>query len=204
MSCSRVPAVVALLAVAVLAFAAPAAPAALIDSCPGTPLEQPFLQWLDPMNYSLVPNGDFEKSTQGWYLNGAGMQSGNEPFKVRSANDSRSLRVAPGGSAVTPTVCVGVNEPTVRFFSRATGAGTSTSVLLVEVLYEDAYGLDRSLPIGKVSGRTSWQPTAPYAVIADLVPLLPGDQAPVAFRLTALGDAAWDVDDFYLDPQRRS
>lgn len=203
-------ALVALVALAaaslLLAPAPPARAGELLDvgGCPDVRLEQPFRPWLDPMEYTLVPNGDFEKSTQGWRLDGAWVQSGNEPFKVRGANDTRSLRIAPGRSVVTPTVCAGLHEPTVRFFSRATGAGTSTSVLLVEVLYEDAYGLNSSLPIGWIGGREGWEPTAPYPVVANLLPLLPGDQAPVAFRLTALGDASWDVDDVYLDPQRRS
>ena len=36
-------------------------------------------------------------------------------------------------------------------------------------------------------------------VIANLLPLLPGETTPVAFRFTAQG-ADWSIDDVYVDP----
>jgi hypothetical protein len=39
-------------------------------------------------------------------------------------------------------------------------------------------------------------------VIANLLPLLPGDKTPVAFRFRAV-TGNWNVDDAYVDPLQR-
>jgi hypothetical protein len=40
-------------------------------------------------------------------------------------------------------------------------------------------------------------------VIANLLPLLPGELTPVRFRFTPVGlGAAWQIDDVYVDPFR--
>ena len=39
-------------------------------------------------------------------------------------------------------------------------------------------------------------------VVANLLPLLPGEHTPVAFRFTALG-GDWSIDDVYVDPYSR-
>ncbi len=63
-----------------------------------------------------------------------------------------------------------------------------------------------ALPIGAALAGThrSWQPTLPTVVVANLLPLLPGEQTPVAFRFTPVGSATWTIDDIYVDPKRRS
>jgi hypothetical protein len=50
-----------------------------------------------------------------------------------------------------------------------------------------------------VLGGSAWQPTLPFPVVANLLPLLPGQMTPVAFRFTARG-GAWRIDDVYIDP----
>ena len=49
----------------------------------------------------------------------------------------------------------------------------------------------------------AWQPTLPMTVVANLLPLLPGEHAPVQFRFTPLL-GGWQIDDVYVDPMRRS
>jgi hypothetical protein len=97
-------------------------------------------------------------------------------------------------------MCVGLGHPTMRFFARKASGGL-LSTLAVEVLFEGLGGTVKSLPIGVVLGGSSWQPTLPFPVIANLLPLVPGQQTPVAFRFTALG-GTWQVDDVYVDPWR--
>jgi hypothetical protein len=56
-------------------------------------------------------------------------------------------------------------------------------------------------PIGVVTGG-GWAPTLPMTVVANLLPLLPGDQTAVAFRFTAVA-GSWQIDDVYVDPWNR-
>ena len=58
----------------------------------------------------------------------------------------------------------------------------------------------KSLPIGVVVGGTKWQPTLPYPVVASLLPLLPGQQTPVAVPVHAGPRRSWQIDDVYVDP----
>jgi hypothetical protein len=111
----------------------------------------------------------------------------------------QSLSLPSGLSATTGAICVGLGHPTMRFFARKTSGGL-LSTLLVEVEFEGLGGALKSLPIGVVVGGSQWQPTLPYPVIANLLPLLPGAQTPVAFRFTPILGGSWQVDDVYVDP----
>ena len=191
------------------AFLAPSAHAGLLvkeaGNCGTQPLEQPFLRWLDPFHYTLLKGGSFEDSTAGWSLSGgARTVGGNETFYVRSEKDSRSLSLPRGSSATSSVICVGLGHPTARFFARASG-GLLLSTLQVDVLFETSTGKVVSLPIGVVSAtlHPRWQPTLPMLVVANLLPLLPGEQTPVKFRFTPRGGASWTIDDVYVDPKRR-
>jgi hypothetical protein len=187
-----------------LAVFAPAANAGLLvksaTNCPQQALERPFLRWLDPASYVLTPQGTLE-STTGWTLSRASRVAGNEPFFVHGAGEKYSLSLPAGSSATTPTQCVGLGHPTLRLFARNTGS--VLSLLKVEVLVEDNLGLVKSLPIGALPGTSSWAPTLPMPVIANLLPLLPGNLTPVRFRFTPVGlGGAWQIDDVYVDPFR--
>jgi hypothetical protein len=189
-----------------IALAAPAAAqagplVASAPSCEDQELSQPFLRWLDPASYTLNRGGAFEDGAAGWTLkNGASVVSGNEPFKVHGAGDSHSLSLPAGSSATSSTTCVGLEHPTARLFVRNTGFVLAT--LKVEVLFETAGGSVQSLPIGLAVGGRNWAPTLPMPIIVNLLPLLPGDHTPVAFRFTPQG-GTWSIDDVYVDPYRR-
>lgn len=193
-------------AIALLLIAAPGAKAgALVEDAPDCAeegLSNPFLPWIDPMNYQFGPDGGFESGADGWTLKGnAGVVSGNEPHYVHREEDSRSLAIPAGSAAKSPTICVGLEHPTVRFFSKKTSGFLAT--LAVDVKFELASGDVVSLPIGAVTPSSNWQPTLPMPVVANLLPLLPGNHTPVQFKITAVsGD--WKIDDFYVDPTRRS
>lgn len=162
---------------------------------------RPFLRWLDPTEYVFAPNGGLESGSRGWTLNGgAKVIAGNEPYYLHSPDDAYSLYLPPGSSAVTPAVCAGADEFTLRFL----GKGPLFSSLSVEVLFDGPLGI-KSAPIGVVAGLGSWQPTLPLASLANLTgPLSPdGDGAIIlAFRIkpTGLLSGTWRVDDFYVDP----
>ena len=190
-------------AIGALALFAPAAAQAgpLVASAPScdTQLTQPFTPWLDPASYTLSGGGSFENGAAGWTLGGASVVSGNESYGVHGAGDSSSLSLPGGSSATSSTACVGIDHPTIRFFARNTGSPFGT--LAVNVRFEDSSGAVRSLQIGQVGGVGGWQPTAQMPIVANLLPLLPGEYTPVQFRFTPQG-GNWQIDDVYVDPWR--
>jgi hypothetical protein len=200
-------AVAAFAVLAVACAAAPSAQAGLLvasaPSCADNVLERPFARWVDPLRYTLVPDGTLEGGAAGWSLSRARVVDDNETFFVHGAGESKALELPSGSSATTPTMCAGLDKPIMRFFAKSSGGLLSLSTLTVEVLFETAGGQVRSLPVGVVVPTKKWQPTLPLPVLASLLPLLPGQQTPIAFRFRALGPATWTIDDVYLDPSRR-
>jgi hypothetical protein len=193
------------LAVVAVAIALPSSASAGIlaadaSDCSEQSFSQAFLPFADPASYTLQPGGDFEPGSPAWDLtSGAGDTTVNEPWKVTGDKDKQSLSLSQGSSATSPSICVGIEHPDVRFFSRAS---SSVATLNVEVLFLDGAGATQTLPIGTVTGNTGWSPTAPMPIVANLLALLPGSKTPVSFRLTATS-GSWKVDDFYVDPYAR-
>jgi hypothetical protein len=173
-----------------------------VGPCADRQMERPFLPWLDPFQYVLVDGGTFEAGARPWALGGAAATvAGNEPYYVHAAGESRSLRLPAGSSATSPSTCVGLEHPTLRLFVRNNGSLLST--LRVDVRFEDSRGNVRTLPIGVIVAGRAWQPSLPIPVVANLLPLLPGQHTAVQFRLTPQGLASdWRVDDVYVDPRR--
>jgi hypothetical protein len=203
---------VAGLAIALTAlFAGVAAPGAQAgplvasaEKCAAHSYEQPFRPWLDLADYVLLPGGTFEGgSSSDWSMDGANVVQGNEPYYVHGAGETKALAIGSGKSATSGTMCVGLNEPTLRLFVRSSSASL-LSKLKVEVLFEDALGNVNALPIGAAPAltSTSWTPHLPMLVTANLLALI-GDQTPVRFRFTAQGSANWTIDDVYVDPRRQ-
>jgi hypothetical protein len=189
--------------VALAAFPASADAGVLVKSatdCSTGPLEQPFAQWGDQSRYVLHPGGSFESAPADWQLGPATVVAGNEPWRVRAAGDSRSLSIPPGTTVTTSTICVGLDKPKLRFFARSSGSRLST--LAVSVQFETSLGLVLTLPVGVVTPG-DWAPTLPMPVLANLLPLLPGQQTPVRFRFAPVGAATWQIDDVYVDPRKR-
>jgi hypothetical protein len=187
------------------AFASPASAGILVQSatdCNDNPIVQPFAQFGDRANYRLVRGGTFESGTTAWQLSGgAKVVSGNESYRVNSAADGRSLVLPFGSRAVSPTVCVGLGEPTLRLFTKRNSGLLTT--LLVEVQVETSLGLSAWLPVipGDLGG-SKWHPTVSMPLLVNLLPLLPGDRTPVRFRFSPLLFGSWQIDDVYVDPWR--
>ena len=199
---------ICLAGVAVAAVAALAAPVAgarggllglFGSSCP-TNGDQVFAPWGDDSSYWLAPNGGLEDGSKGWALhNGAAVVSGNEPF-LRSG--SHSLALPSGSTAATPTICIGPNNPYVRFF--ASDAGGSDRGLHVRVTW---YGL-LNIVLGITDATTydggrSWDAQGQLRSAGGgdvLIPLLGSTSARIEF--TPLGSGSrWQVDDVYVDPR---
>jgi hypothetical protein len=171
-------------------------------ACGDRQFSRPFLRWLDPMQYTLTPDGGFESGARGWTLKGgASVVSGNEPWKVRGASDSRSLYLPSGSSAMTPPVCIETLDPTVRYFAKNRGL-VALSSLVVEVVLLDKYGRPvLALPAGVHTGLSTWHPSLPGVALLNLTGVLSGGKANVAFRFRPVGlGAKWQIDDVYVDP----
>ena len=156
-----------------------------------------FLPWLDPMGYSLAPEGDLS-ATDGWQLSGTSLVADHDPW----TSGSVALALPGGSSAATPSMCVGLVNPTIRFFVND-GAGRASD-LRVDLVYESVLGGTTTTTLARV--RTSgpgWQPSPPIMIGANLFSAITaGGYATVAFVLTPEGASAgsWEVDSLYVDP----
>lgn len=193
-------ATVALGAIAALPSTAGAVLVEKAPSCEPQPTTKAFAQWGDSRNYVLAPGGSFETGAPGWQLSGATVESGNESFYVGGRSHTRSLKLDGGETATSPTICVGLEHPTIRLFTRNNRLLLST--MTVEVIVHTSLGLKVPVPIGLVLPHNPWKPSPSYLVVANLLPLLPNNYTPVAFRFRAIGLGSWWIDDFYVDPRR--
>jgi hypothetical protein len=205
---TRIRATLVAAAVAIAAFAAGAAPASaglLVSTarnCAANTLTQPFAGFGDRAWYTSVPGGSFESGGAAWTLSGgAKIVSGNEPWNVGARTDSRSLSLPAGATATSPAMCVGLGEPTLRYFAKASSLLGLTGAMTVDVLTETSLGLVVPVPLLPGLLTNSWRPSLTTPVIANLLPLLPGQKTAVAFRFHAL-TGNWGLDDIYVDPYK--
>jgi len=202
----RTAVIAASVAVVSMTAAAPSASAGVLvasaPDCKPKPATQPFAPWGDVTQYNLAPGGSFEGGARSWSLaGGASLVSGNEPWKVAGAAHSRSLQLPPGATATSPVICVGLEHPSLRFFAKNNRALLST--MTVEVIVETSLGLTAAVPIGVLLPNGQWKPSPKFLIVANLLPLLPGEHTPVQFRVRSVGLGTWSVDDFYVDPRCR-
>jgi hypothetical protein len=158
----------------------------------------------DTASYFAVPGGTFEDAMTGWSLNSAQVASGNEPFQVAGLGDSHSLSIAPGGTAVSPAICINSLTPTWRFFSVAENASAPASQLTVYAQWTDPrFGHTFRLPIAYRNGQTnaSWAAT-PALVLGKLLPVGMNVNIQLVFQAGANG-GAWSIDDVFVDPYAR-
>lgn len=170
----------------------------------GYSASHPFLRFLDPLPYTLMPDGGFERGAAGWQLaGGARVASGNEPWQV-SGFGSRSLVLPSGSSATSPRMCMGLVLPVVRFF---TTGGTALSYMQVDALYTDTFNRTQSvtlLPAQPSSG--SWTPSLQMLQLGGTLNALTlnGLTTDIQLRFTPrgglLGSGTWRIDDVYVDP----
>jgi hypothetical protein len=176
------------------------APAPASGTCPSGATSTPFSQFGDKASYSLLAGGSFESGSPGWTLSNAKVVSGNESYSV--AGGSHSLAVEANGSAVSPAVCVSLENPSFRFFARQTSG--SWAVLNVSLLWIDSSGNTHKTTVGSLQTGTSWS-ASPVMQLATTLPLTQASEA-VSVKLVFSPEAsggAWAIDDVYIDPYRR-
>jgi hypothetical protein len=179
--------------------AAPAG-AALLNGCPDQSMSRPFARWLDPISYTLAPDGGFENGAQGWQLRGgAAVVNGNESFSLSGPGDS-SLYLPSGSTATSPAMCVETLDVFARYVAKNRGL-IALSSLKVDAIVKDSAGHTFVLPAGVNTGLSSWAPSLPSVALLDVLGLLNGGRVTVSFRFQPIGlGAKWQIDDLYVDP----
>jgi hypothetical protein len=189
----------ALAAVAVTAAPATATTAPGAAGCPDVPTVQPFAPWQDFADYLLAPDGDFEAGAGSWRLDGgASAVAGNDPLPVGDPSDDQTLRLPAGATATTAPMCIGVEHRTMRFLGTSAKSGT----LLVEALYATRNGKPKSITLGAVRGTGDWAPSDVLPMRVNDLAADSGNAMSVSLRFSARGNAAWQIDDVYVDPYR--
>jgi hypothetical protein len=171
------------------------------SNCSTETLSQTFLPWGDPAQYTLAPGGDFAAGAPSWSLSGgASVVAGGDGYSLNgAAPSSNSLSLPDGSSATSPAMCVGIQNPDIRYF--AINTGNPSDALQVSVSYETASGDVLTTPIGEITAGGTWQPTVQDPILVNLLALLPGNETPVAFTFTPQGSGGdWQIDDVYVDP----
>jgi hypothetical protein len=162
---------------------------------------QAYARWGDSSFYTLLQNGAFESGSAPWVLSGgAKVVSGNEPYNIRGyRSDSRSLLLPTGSSAYSGTVCFALGDWHLRFMAK--NVGSATGSLRVQVIVPSTVGGALTvLDGGTVTGTGTWAPSPRIQLLVSNVASLIGTRA-VAFRFTPVGtNAAYQIDDVYLDP----
>jgi hypothetical protein len=177
----------------VLALGSRPASAGLGIACPN-PTAQVFRAWGDNAYYAYAPDGGFENGASGWALAGeARVVGGNDPYFLHARSDGSSLRLAPGASALSPPMCIGLLSSKMRFVI----GGSLGSTVKVQVIYRGLASqvlgvFDR----GAVTAYGTWAPSQSITMLGGIAPL--GTQS-VQFRFVAVYGAPL-LDDVFLDP----
>ena len=160
-----------------------------------------FRPWGDFSYYARLENGGLESGSSPWLLrSGATVVSGNEPYFISgNRGDSHSLLLPTGSTAYSGFACFAIADWHLRFVMR--NVGSSTGALRVQVVVQDLLGgLLTILDGGTVRGNGTWAPSPRVLLPLTNVAWLIGTRS-VAFRFTPVGrNAAYQIDDVYLDP----
>jgi hypothetical protein len=130
--------------------------------CPGQTFSQPFTELGDSSYYTLVPGSEFNNGSEGWQLlNGAKILDSTRPD-----GSSGSVLDLPSGSlAVSPPVCVTLQYPTARIWTRA--AENNDNVIVAVVYANRAFTTPKS--VGSLEGTQSqWQLSEAFEVNPEL------------------------------------
>jgi hypothetical protein len=157
--------------------------------CSPSNLSEPFLPWVDPAYYGLVPGGDFENGT--WTFGGGAQRvPGSEPYAATGQPGKWSLSLPAGSSAQSPAVCVVPTDPTVRFFIAGSGG------VEVDFIYSGT-----TIASGEVFSGGGWTPT-PIVLTGSAITAPLDGSAEVSLKFVALSGNPV-LDDVFVDPWNR-
>lgn len=172
---------------------------ALSADCGFQDPSQVFAAWGDLASYSLAPNGDLSQ-TGGWTFKNATVGSDHDPFTP----GSNSLVFSKGDAqAVSPAMCVNLDNPTIRMFVRDSG-GNGKSDIKVTVLYEDIKGHVQHLDLARIRATSDWSPSITIPIGVNVLSTASaGGVTAVAFQFKVEGLQKGEtlaLDNLYVDP----
>ena len=190
-----------------------AVPASRADAADGSLLgcgyaaSNPFLRFLDPLPYTLAPDGGFEAGAAG--LAALRWREGRRPGTSRSTLSgpgTKSLQLPAGSSARRARRCA--SGCSCRSSASSTQGGALLSSLKVEAVWTNAAGGQSSIVLlpGVLGGSGAWAPTLPLLQLGGALNALTlnGLTTQMSFRFTPkgglLGSGTWRIDDVYVDP----
>lgn len=185
-------------AMVTLAVAAPTALAANPGPCAPRPFSTIFSAFGDTALYTLAPDGGLEAGAAGWTLGaGATVAKESSSIKLDGKLGTRSLELASGATATTPSICVERGYPSFRFVARSLVAAKGS--LRVDVIY----GADRRVKTaGTITPAAGWAPSPELKLAEGQFKVKDGESGEVKFQFTASGGMV-RVDDVYVDPRLR-
>ena len=177
---------------------AAAVPPTAEAACPDQPTRQVFSRFGDYNWYFAAPGGTFEYGATPWTFSGAAPAAGNETYFVNASSDRQSLRLPAGASALSPSLCVSPQHPTLRLFARKlTGSGGTLRVDLVT-----AAGTRLAGSVSNTGQYLAWRPT-PSLDLAGALSLSGTTTVNARLKVSADSAGSWGVDDVFIDPYRR-
>jgi hypothetical protein len=131
--------------------------------CPGQTFSQPFSGLEDSNYYTLVPGSEFEGGGEGWQLlHGAHVSNSQRP----DGSEGSVLDLPSGSMAISPPVCVTLQYPTARVWTRA---GADSDNVIVAVVYTGTRSATVPVAVGAVGGTgEEWQLSEPFALDPEL------------------------------------
>lgn len=162
---------------------------------------QVFLPWGDLADYSLVPQGDLN-NTSGWTFKNVTLSTEHDPV----TDAAGSLLFTKGDSeAVTPAMCVNLDNPTLRLFLADRG-GNGKAHLDVKAIYEGLDGAAHDLTLAKLKVGPTWEPSLVMPIGINMLSVASSSGwTPVAFEFEVHGlqkGETFSLGGVYVDPCR--
>lgn len=162
--------------------------------CGNRVIYHPFTYIGDDNPYYLVSGGDFEGYPNRWFGTGYWRVQENEPWKVGGSQDTTSAYLSrTGATASAPSMCVSVDEPTVRFYYKAPGTPGARMHVKLRTTSSVASHLKTVVIDGSTPG---WQLSDPISITNSTDST--GTQNLLLDFVSQGG--AWNIDDVYVDP----
>ena len=162
---------------------------------------QVFLPWGDLADYSLIPQGDLTDTSR-WTFKNVTLSTEHDPV----TDGARSLLFTKGDSeAVTPVMCVNLDNPTLRLFLADRG-GNDKAHLDVKAIYEGLDGKAHDLTLAKLKVGPTWEPSLVLPIGINMLSVASASGwTPVAFEFDVHGlqkGETFSLGGVYVDPCR--
>jgi hypothetical protein len=162
---------------------------------------QVFLPWGDLASYSLASEGDFSDTSQ-WTFKHTAVGADHDPYTASGG----SLLLAQGDSeAISPAMCVNLDNPTIRLFMKDSG-GNGKSDVKLDVLYEDLNSKVQHLTLARLRAGSGWSPTIAIPIAVNVLSTASANGwTAVAFDFKVEGlqkGETLQLDGLYVDPYK--